>query len=377
MDVDRSWRGSALEERLLRRCLQLASRGRGRTSPNPMVGAVVARGRRVLAEAFHRRAGGAHAEAAALRRAGRGARGATLYVNLEPCSHWGRTPPCVEAILSAGVRRVVACHTDPDPRVRGRGFRALARAGVRVRVGPLGGEARRLNETYLVRARLGRPFVLVKAAVTLDGRIATASGESRWITSADSRRAAHRLRADSDAILVGVETVLADDPRLTVRGPARGKPARVVLDSRLRTPPGARLLSASGGGPVLIYCTRTAPRSRARRLASRGAEVVVVGRPADRLVDLAAVLRDLARRQVSSVLIEGGGRVIGTALRRRLADRVVLFAAPLILGCSDAVPLAAGRGARRLADAVKLRGLRATRVGPDLMITASPAAPGS
>jgi diaminohydroxyphosphoribosylaminopyrimidine deaminase/5-amino-6-(5-phosphoribosylamino)uracil reductase len=361
-------------ERYLRRCLELARRAEGATSPNPMVGAVVVRAGRIVAEAFHRRAGGPHAEAAALRRAGKASRGATLYVNLEPCCHHGRTPPCVDAILASGVRRVVACHLDPFPLVKGRGFAALRRAGIEVIAGPLRREATRLNERYLTCVTRGRPFVIVKAAMSLDGKIATSGGESRWISSAQSRRVAHRLRATCDAVMIGINTALADDPLLNVRaGATRRQPRRVVIDSRLRLDPRGRLLRARRGGArgaVLIYAGGRAPRTRAERLERLGATVVRVREGSDGRLDLGAVMRDLATRRISSVLIEGGGELIGSALESRLVDKVCCFIAPLIVGGRDAVGMAGGRGASRLRQALRLREMSARRIGPDLLVEA-------
>ncbi|MFQ5845338.1 MAG: bifunctional diaminohydroxyphosphoribosylaminopyrimidine deaminase/5-amino-6-(5-phosphoribosylamino)uracil reductase RibD [Planctomycetota bacterium] len=379
-------RARSRDARFMRRCLELAARAEGRSSPNPMVGAVVVRGGRVVAQAFHRYAGGPHAEALALRRVGAAARGATLYVNLEPCSHFGRTPPCADAIARAGLRRVVAAHRDPYPRVRGRGFAALRRAGLDVDVGVLRGEAMRLNAKYLTFVSRRRPYVLVKVAMTVDGRIATAGGESRWISSPRSRRLAQRLRASYDAIMVGINTVLADDPLLTARGggrAARGggraarrrQPVRVVLDSRLRMGPEARLLRRGAGGPVIVYTTRLVPAARARRLEQRGARVVRLSAsrsgPRGR-VDLRAALRDLARRGITSVLIEGGGEVIGSALEAGVVDRVAFFMAPLILGDRRAVASVGGRDAAVLREAIRLSRLSVRTIGPDLLLEATP-----
>lgn len=360
-------------EHYLRRCLVLARRAEGATSPNPMVGAVVVKGDRIVAEAYHRRAGAAHAEAEALLRAGKAAGGATLYVNLEPCCHHGRTPPCVDAILAAGVRRVVASHVDPFPLVKGRGFAALRRAGVEVIVGPLRREAMRLNERYLTCVTRGRPFVIVKAAMSLDGRIATSSGESRWISSTASRAIAHRRRATCDAIMVGINTARADDPLLTVRkGRVTRQPLRVVIDSRLRLGSTARMLRSlrrGEGGPVLVYAGRGASIARAERLVSAGAEVMVQAKASGR-VNLRAVLEDLASRGVASILIEGGGELIGSALESGLVDRLCCFIAPLIVGGKGAVPLVGGRGAARLRQAIGLGGMQVRRVGPDLLVEA-------
>jgi diaminohydroxyphosphoribosylaminopyrimidine deaminase/5-amino-6-(5-phosphoribosylamino)uracil reductase len=354
------------------RCLLIAARAEGRTSPNPMVGAVLVKNGRVIAEAHHRRAGWAHAEAAALRRAGAAARGATLYVNLEPCAHFGRTPPCVNAIIEAGVRRVVASHRDPFPLVNGRGFAALRRAGVAVSVGALRADAMRLNEAYLCCLAHRRPFVHVKAAVSLDGRIATPLGASRWISSPASRRVAHRMRAASNAILVGAGTVRRDDPALTVRPPvpreAHRAPLRVVLDSRLSIDERARLLSRGRGGSVIIYCTREASTARAGRLRARGATVVPVAADRAGRVSLRAALGDLCRRGVARVLLEGGGEVIASAIEAGVVDKVSLFVAPLVLGGRAAVPLVGGAGVSRPGTAPRLRRIEVRRVGPDLLV---------
>jgi diaminohydroxyphosphoribosylaminopyrimidine deaminase/5-amino-6-(5-phosphoribosylamino)uracil reductase len=338
-----------------------------------MVGAVVARGGRVVGSGYHRRPGEAHAEVVALRRAGARARGATLYVNLEPCAHHGRTPPCVDAILRSGIRRVVASMMDPNPLVRGRGFAALRRAGVEVSCGELGRQARTLNEAYIKYIGCGRPFVVLKAGMSLDGRIATAAGRSRWITSARSRQMAHGLRWRFDAILVGVGTVLADDPELAARrgGRERSRFRRVVLDSQLRTPRTSRLVRAARRRETLIYTTDRAPRSREAALRSAGAEIRRVGSRRGR-VDLGAVLRDLGRREITSLLVEGGGEVHGSFLDAGLADKLLLFVAPSLLGGRNAVPVVGGAGAQRPSSARRLRRLEVERVGPDLLISGYP-----
>jgi diaminohydroxyphosphoribosylaminopyrimidine deaminase / 5-amino-6-(5-phosphoribosylamino)uracil reductase len=358
------------DRRFLRVALDLAARGAGRTSPNPMVGAVLVRGGRIVGRGYHTRAGAPHAEVAALGQAGRAARGATLYVNLEPCAHFGRTPPCVDALIGAGVREVVTCMRDPDPRVNGRGLRALRRAGVRVRVGVLRQASRRLNERFLRYAGSGRPFVTLKAGMTLDGRIATASGESRWITSAAARRAAQQLRRRHDAVLVGVGTILADDPRLTVRSGGRvgaTQPLRVVLDGRLRTPPAARVLRGGAGGPALILTLKGGSAARRARLERAGAVVLEVPGRAGR-IDLSKALRVLGRRGITSLLVEGGSEVLGAALDAAIGDRVVLFVAGRLLGGRGARPVFGGRGAPRLQGAARVEPLSVRRVGGDLVV---------
>ena len=347
----------------LKQAIALARRARGRTSPNPMVGAVLVRGGRVVGRGYHARPGAPHAEVVALRQAGSRARGARLYLNLEPCCHTGRTPPCTDAILAAGVVEVVACMRDPDPRVNGRGFRALRAAGVQVRIGGLEREARRLNEVFLRFQRTGLPFVTLKAGMSLDGRIATRSGQSRWITGPGARRAARRLRAAHDAVLVGVGTILADDPRLL--GPVAGGPLRVVLDSALRTPARARLLR--GTGPVVILTRRGAPPGKRRTLERRGALVVEVGSRGGR-VDLRAALRELGRRGVASVLIEGGGEVLGAALDAGVGDRLALFVAPRLIGGRGALAAFAGAGAGLLRETAEVRQVKVRAVGSDWLI---------
>jgi diaminohydroxyphosphoribosylaminopyrimidine deaminase/5-amino-6-(5-phosphoribosylamino)uracil reductase len=360
------------DRRFLRLALDLAERGRGRTRPNPMVGAVLVKGNRVVGRGWHARAGSPHAEVRALRQAGPKAHGARLYINLEPCCHFGRTPPCTDAILAAGVREVVACIRDPDPRVNGRGFAALRKAGVSVTTGGRRLEAERLNAPFLKRHRSGLPSVTLKAGMSLDGRIATRTGRSQWITSAAARREARRLRARHDAVLVGVGTLLADDPRLSApgaNGHARPEdPVRVVLDSRLRTPPASRLLNTAGG-PVLLMTRPGAPRARRRRLERAGATVLEVG-ARDGRVDLRQALRALGRRGISSVLIEGGGEVLGAALDQKVGDRLVLYVAPRLLGGAGARPAFAGRGAAPVTGAARLVAPRWRRVGTDWVVEA-------
>jgi diaminohydroxyphosphoribosylaminopyrimidine deaminase/5-amino-6-(5-phosphoribosylamino)uracil reductase len=366
--------------RFLREALRLAAAGR--TSPNPMVGAVLVRGSRIVGRGYHARAGEPHAEIMALAAAGRRARGARLYVNLEPCCHFGRTPPCTDAIVSAGVGEVIACMRDPDPRVNGRGFRALRAAGVKVRVGALASEARRLNAAFVRWARSGLPFVTLKAGMSLDGRIATRTGESKWITSPAARAEARALRGEHDAVLVGVNTVLADDPRLTAaRRSGRGRtterrcaPVRVVLDSTLRTPPGAKVLAAAGGETVILT-RRDAPVRRRKRLERGGALVLDVPAKDGRL-SLRRALAVLARRGIVSVLIEGGGEVLGSALDEKIGDRMVLYVAGVVIGGRQGRAAFGGRGVARLNDAMRLRGLTVRHIGSDLVVDGMPVFPG-
>ncbi|HEV3408643.1 MAG TPA: bifunctional diaminohydroxyphosphoribosylaminopyrimidine deaminase/5-amino-6-(5-phosphoribosylamino)uracil reductase RibD [Gaiellaceae bacterium] len=317
----------------LERALELAERGRGTTRPNPIVGAVVVVDGEVVGEGWHERPGGPHAEIVALEAAGERARGATLYTTLEPCAHHGRTGPCVAAIVAAGVRRVVAAAVDPNPRVDGRGLRELREAGLDVEVADseLAARARRQNEAFRTWARLRRPFVTYKAAMTLDGRLAAAGGESRWISGEESRRLVHELRAASDAVAVGTGTARADEPSLTARG---------------------------------VGATRQPRRLAFGRALPEGSELELRSGP------LGEELGRLAEEGVQSLLLEGGPTVAGEFLRLGLIDKIVLFVAPKLVGGDDAPPVFAGPGARRLADAPALFGLETARAGQDLVITA-------
>jgi diaminohydroxyphosphoribosylaminopyrimidine deaminase/5-amino-6-(5-phosphoribosylamino)uracil reductase len=338
------------------RCLTLAARARGATSPNPLVGAVLVRDGKVIGEACHRRAGQAHAEAQILERVGDAARGATLYANVEPCAHHGRTPPCAAAIV------------DPDPRVDGRGFEKLLKAGIEVRVGVLSSRAVRLNDAYLTFKRLGRPMFVAKAALSADARMATREGDSQWITGEAARRHAQRLRAASDAVIVGVGTVLADDPRLTARsGGGPGPRWRVVVDSSLRTPPGARLLE-SEGPPVLLLTTDAADERARQELEARGATVVCVDAGGDGRVDLQSAAAELARRDVVQAMVEGGSRFLTGAFEAGIIDKVAFYYAPLLIGGDRALPLWGGEGADLLAAASRIHDVRRRRLEQDWLI---------
>jgi len=336
----------------MRRALGLAARGLGETNPNPAVGCVLVKRGRVVGEGWHRRAGGPHAEVLALRAAGARARGATAYVTLEPCAHHGRTGPCAARLVEARVRRVVAALRDPFPAVDGRGLALLRRSGIEVAVGLLATEAARLNETFLAAARLRRPFVLLKCAATLDGRIATAGGQSKWITSPAQRREARRLRRLYDGVLVGIGTVLADDPGL-LPAPRVGRPFhRVVLDSRLRLPPGCRLVRQARSSPVWAICRR-APAVRCRRLERLGVRVLMQRGRGGR-VGIRWALRELRRHGVTSLMVEGGSEVLGSFLAERCVDKLALFRAPLLLGGRHGLPAFGGPDPRRLSDALAM-----------------------
>jgi diaminohydroxyphosphoribosylaminopyrimidine deaminase/5-amino-6-(5-phosphoribosylamino)uracil reductase len=350
------------------RALALAARGLGLTSPNPAVGAVLVREGRAVGEGAHIRAGGPHAEAVALGQAGAAARGATCYVTLEPCAHHGRTPPCVDALVQAGVTRVVAACRDPDPRVNGRGAEALRTAGIEVVLGVREAEARALNRAFFAFVATGRPHVTLKAAMTLDGKIAAWDGTSRWITGEAARAEGHRLRFLADAVVVGIGTVLKDDPALTVRladAPAK-EPFRVVVDSRLRTPPAARVLAAGDPARTIVAGAAPVPARRAAALGARGVRVLGLPRE-DRRVDLGALLRELAALGVVAVLVEGGGELAAGLLDAGLVDRVAFFVAPRLLGGRTAPGPVGGVG-RALKEALSVTGLSYRTIGEDLLI---------
>lgn len=350
----------------MRRALALASLGRGGTSPNPLVGAVVARGDKVCGQGFHRRAGEPHAEVFALAQAGRRARGATLYTNLEPCCHTGRTPPCVMKIVQAGITRVVAAIKDPDPRVDGGGFRRLRRRGVEVTVGVLRSEAARLNQAFAKFVRTGLPMVTLKGAVSLDGRIATRAGDSKWITSAEAREHARLLRRENDVVMVGIGTVLADDPHLTARS-GRYALIRTVVDTHLRLPLKAKLVRTVAEGPVVVFCGGDAPYAREEALTKRGVTVRRLPLRRHRL-DLKKCLESLSTDGVTRVLVEGGGELHATLLEQGLADRFLIYVAPRLIGGREARSLVGGIGPRLMNQVKVLNRPRYCRVGDNILV---------
>ena len=354
-------------ERWMRLALRLAARGRGKVEPNPMVGCVIVKGDKLVGQGYHKRFAGPHAEPNALRDAGAKARGATLYVSLEPCAHYGKTPPCVDAVIRAGIATVVAAVRDPFPATNGKGIRKLRRAGIEVVEGVLAHEATALNAAFFTWVRTGRPYVTLKWAMSLDGKIATRTGDSKWITGEPARRYAHRLRAQNQAILVGVGTVLSDDPLLTCRIPGGRNPVRIVLDSRLRTPVDSQLVKTAPDVPLIIATLRSAPKTRRRRLEQAGAEVVVMRSKQSR-VDVASMLDLLGKRGISTLLVEGGSEVHAAFCDAGLADRVVAFVAPKVIGGAQAKPAVAGRGLASVAAALALDSVRQRRVGDDILI---------
>lgn len=355
-------------EKFMARALELGRRAEGRTRPNPAVGAVIVHDGVVIGEGYHPQAGQPHAEIFALRQAGEKARGADLYVTLEPCSHHGRTGPCAEAVISAGIARVFVGTQDPNPRVAGRGIAGLKAAGIPVQVGILEVECRRLIAPFAKHVTTGRPFVILKSAVTLDGKTATSSGDSQWVSGPESREFVHRLRDRVDAIMVGIGTVLGDNPRLTTRLPDGGRdPLRVVVDSNLRIPEDAAVLSVASEAPTLIVTTHAASSEKLARLRNRGTEVLQVAERNGR-VDPSEMMTRLGGLGVQSILLEGGSELNSALLHAGMIDRVMLFFAPLLLGGSDGKGLFAGLGAARLIDALRLRDLHVSRIGDDILI---------
>lgn len=357
----------------MRRALHLATKGF--TPPNPMVGCVIVKNGVVVGEGYHPFAGQPHAEVFALRAAGERAQGATAYVTLEPCSHWGRTPPCADALIAARVARVVAATQDDNPKVGGQGLEKLRQAGIAVTVGVEEAEARRLNEAFFHYHRTGTPFLTLKAAMTLDGKIATRTGDSQWITGEAARRYVHRLRAQSGAVMVGIGTLLADDAQLNARLPGvvlPRQPLRIVVDSHLRTPPSAKAVCLAREQPetlpLLIATTETASRDAEARLTQPGVEVVRLPAETTGRVDLTALLASLGRRQVISVLVEGGGELNAALLAAQQAHKALFFLAPKLIGGREAPTPIEGFGRARMAEAVAVEAPRLHRFRQDFAI---------
>jgi diaminohydroxyphosphoribosylaminopyrimidine deaminase / 5-amino-6-(5-phosphoribosylamino)uracil reductase len=368
----KSLSGAYLDDRqFMKLALREAKKGVGRTSPNPAVGAVVVRDGQVVGKGYHQRAGTPHAEVHALRAAGPKAAGAVLYVTLEPCNHSGRTPPCTEAILQAGIRRLVVGMTDPNPHVTGGGCEFLRGHGLEVISGLLADDCRAINHPFIKHSETGLPWVIMKAGVSLDGRIAAAAGQSGWITNEQARREVHRLRNRVDAILVGIGTALCDDPSLTTRLPGgRGRdPLRVVIDAGLRLPPSARLLSGQSLAATWIFCGPQADSDRKRWLTAAGAVIKTIPETSPGHLDLQAMLAELGRAGINSLLVEGGGRIHGSFLEAGLADELYLFVAPLFLGAGG-VPVVDFPGFGTIGGAPRLRITSIRRFGDNLLLVA-------
>jgi diaminohydroxyphosphoribosylaminopyrimidine deaminase/5-amino-6-(5-phosphoribosylamino)uracil reductase len=358
-----------LHDKYMRRALLLARKGVGKTGPNPAVGCVIVKDGTVVGEGWHKSAGTPHAEVHALAQAGARAKYADVYVTLEPCAHFGKTPPCADALIAAGVARVYAGMVDPNPLVKGQGLEKLRAAGIEASAGILEDACRVVNEPFIKHVTTGLPFVILKSALTLDGKSATGEGDARWITSERSRRYVHKLRSQVDAIMVGVGTVIVDDPLLTSRIPGGKDPLRVVVDSRLKVPLTSRLFHLNSGATTLV-ATVSDDAERIAGIRETGAEVLICGEKEGR-VDLHDLMARLGAMQIQSVLLEGGSTLAGEALRQGLIDKIMLFYAPKLVG-GDGPGLFAGRGAARMEDAVRLRDITYSRFGADLLIQGYP-----
>ncbi len=354
------------DEQWMRKVLRLAEKGRGRTSPNPMVGAALVKNSKMVGEGYHVRAGADHAEIVALRKAGERAKGATLYLNLEPCIHYGRTPPCAPAVIEAGVKRIVIGTEDPNPLVGGRGLESLKRAGLDVEVGILEKECRSLNEAFFKFILEKVPFVILKVAATLDGKIATREGDSKWISGEASRQFVHRLRDQVDGVLVGIGTVLKDDPQLTARILKGRDPYRIVLDSQLRIPENARVIGDSPS-KVIIATTGVAARDKIEKLEKKGVKILILDSKQGK-VDLKHCLSKLGEMKIMSLMVEGGSQINGSFLDEGLIDKVLLFFSPKLIGDSQAPGIFGGHGKTVLKEAVFLNELRMRRIGEDVLI---------
>lgn len=357
------------QEAYMKRALEIAKGGWGRTNPNPLVGAVLVKNGEIIGEGFHEGAGCAHAEVAAINNAKQEVRGSTLYVSLEPCSHYGRTPPCAQAVINAGIREVVAAMQDPNPAVSGQGFSMLRNAGVEVVAGVLEGDARKLNEIFIKFITCRRPFVLMKTAMTLDGKIASVCGDSKWITGIGARQYVHTIRDRVASVMVGINTVLADDPALTTRlASGKGKdPVRIVADSRGAIPLDSRVINVESPSGVILATTSLLGKEKEKQLEDKGVHILkLCGN--DGHVDLAKLMDELYRLDIDSVLLEGGGSLNAAALNSGIVDKIMAFIAPKIIGGEEAKTPVEGRGTVRMKDAIKLEDVNVRRFDEDILV---------
>ena len=362
----------------MERALTLAAKGRGSVSPNPMVGAVMVNNGKVVGEGFHRAAGGSHAEIFCIQEAGHLSKGATLYVNLEPCSHYGRTPPCIKAVIQTGVSKVVIAMQDPNPLVSGKGIQLLRDNGIEVVTGVMEEQARALNRVFIKYITTQKPFVAVKSASTLDGKTAAKTGDSKWITRYPAREYVHQLRNEYDSILVGINTVLTDDPSLNCRidNPNKRDPIRVVLDSKLRIPLNAKIINSSASAPLIIF-TAANNREKIKELTKMGVEVIEQRNEADEAIEqkegtgisIDFVMTELAKREISSVLVEGGSSVIWSFFQEGFVDKYYMFIAPKIIGGKEAVPIIGGAGIEIMNNAIEMKWQEVKFIGDDLLLT--------
>ncbi|MGA1864186.1 MAG: bifunctional diaminohydroxyphosphoribosylaminopyrimidine deaminase/5-amino-6-(5-phosphoribosylamino)uracil reductase RibD [bacterium] len=358
------------DQKYIKMALKLAEKGKGRVSPNPLVGALVVKGDHIVGQGYHARYGDKHAETKALEEAGSEAKGATIYINLEPCCHHGQTPPCVDEIIKAGISKAVISIRDPNPIVNGKSIEILKNKGIEVRLGILEKTASKLNEFFFKYITTRTPFVTLKSGMSLDGKVATKTGESKWITSDVSREYVHQLRNQMDATLVGIETILRDNPRLTTRlKNSKGRdPIRVVIDSLLRIPIRMRIFTQESDAGNIIITTINAPIDRIKKIESSGAKVLFVKPKGKNRVDMQAMTEELGKLQITSLLIEGGPGINASAFQEGIVDKVIMFIAPIIIGGKIAPSAIQGDGIAKLEEAVKIHNIKTKRLGHDLMI---------
>jgi diaminohydroxyphosphoribosylaminopyrimidine deaminase/5-amino-6-(5-phosphoribosylamino)uracil reductase len=355
------------DEFFMREAFKLAQEGSGITGIDPLVGAVIVKDNKIVGKGFHLNVGSPHAETLAIKQAQSKTQGATLYINLEPCCHWGNNPPCTPQIIKAGIKRVVAAMVDPNPLICGKGIKELERAGVKIEVGFFEKEAKRINEVFIKYISTGKPFVIMKAAQTLDGKIATHHGLSKWISSDASRKFADNLRKNVDAIMVGVGTVLNDDPFLSVKSATARQPVKIIIDSLCRTPFKSNLFR-NLNSKIIIASTDRAPKENIFALEKAGAEVLLIGKNKKR-VDLKKLVEELGKRKITSILLEGGGTLNASFIEAGLIDKVFLFIAPKFFGGKKAITVVEGEGVKTPDEAVKLRDIEISRIGEDLLVT--------
>ncbi|MEN8262371.1 MAG: bifunctional diaminohydroxyphosphoribosylaminopyrimidine deaminase/5-amino-6-(5-phosphoribosylamino)uracil reductase RibD [Nitrospirota bacterium] len=351
----------------MQKTLELAAKGKGRTSPNPAVGALVVKNGKIIAKGYHKKAGTPHAEIVALKKAGAQSRGATLFVNLEPCCHTDkRTPPCTKAIIKAGIKKVVTAMIDPNPNVAGMGIRELRRAGIKTEIGAMKAEAKKLNEAFIKFITKKEPFVFMKIAQTIDGKIATAKGNSKWITGTLSREYVHRLRNEADALLVGIGTVIADNPSLDCRVKDGINPFRIIIDSSLRIPLNAKLLKHKDNRTIIAATEKAGPK-KIEQLTSLGVKVLTI-KSREGKVDLKKLMKELGKLGITSVMIEGGSTINASALSSKIVDKVLVFIAPKIIGGADSIPSIGGKSPALLKSAYQLKKIRTLSFGDDILI---------
>ncbi|MBW2988875.1 bifunctional diaminohydroxyphosphoribosylaminopyrimidine deaminase/5-amino-6-(5-phosphoribosylamino)uracil reductase RibD [Candidatus Woesearchaeota archaeon] len=342
--------------------LKLAERGRGNVSPNPLVGSLIVKRGKIIGRGWHKRCGEAHAEVSALKEAGKRAKGGIMYVTLEPCSHWGRTPPCTEKIVSSGIKEIVVGAKDPNPKVNG--YQELKFRGIKARIGMLEDEAKRLNEPYMKWIRKKRPFVVVKAAMSLDGQIATRTGDSKYITGREARKLVHELRSSYDAVMVGSNTVIKDNPLLDVRLVKGRNPVKIVVDTKLKTPISSRIVS-NDPSKLIIATSSSAPKSKIRRFMQKGAYVLVVGTKGGK-IDLKELMKELGKREICSILVEGGAELNAEAIKSGIADKVLFFISPQFIG--SGLSALGNLGIDKVDRSIKLKSLDYRKVGRDILI---------